>query len=206
LILIAMSQCNFLTGDKNGAQSTAGSGKTQNFSIWICVLFLWIGFSGSWAFAFPDGAPWDSGSKEDGCAACHFGSPLRLDSRDLQILGRPDSIKPGGTYALKVRFTQDEMALAGFLLSAFDTEGPVGTFTPVDKTTSTQNAQARSTLTGSVLTRPGMAEWRLKWVAPADLTNPVSFVIWASAANDDQSPFGDFIHHRTWRMKVTSNR
>ena len=174
----------------------------RNCFICILVLFVWIGFFGSWAFGFPDGAPWDSVSRKGGCAECHFGSPVQLDSESLQIIGRPDLIKPGLTYTLKVRFDQDEMARAGFLLSALDTEGPVGTFTSADKTTSTRKAQARSNLSGTALIRPGSAEWRLQWMAPANLINPVSFIIWANAANDDQSPFGDHIHYRTWRVEL----
>lgn len=150
------------------------------------------------AGAFPDGAPWESASSEEGCNECHFDAGATLESEALAIAGLPDGIDPGAVYRLTLSLRADEMYRAGFLLTARQNGAPAGRFTALDDRASTQGAQARSTERGAELEGPGLAEWRLEWTAPAVLEGPVSFELWGNAANDDQSPFGDATHFRVW--------
>ncbi|HEX7081689.1 MAG TPA: choice-of-anchor V domain-containing protein [Gammaproteobacteria bacterium] len=166
------------------------------------------------AAAFPDGPPWEVAGNE-GCVQCHFDAPATEDSEALSLAGLPSEVTPGSHYRLTVRLTAPEMAIAGFLLSAWheaappatgDAESPAqhdgaGAFAALDAKTTANGAQVRSTEAGSVVETPGVAEWSVEWTAPTTIDGPIVVELWANAGNNDQSPFGDATHRRVWTIR-----
>ncbi|MDX1563185.1 MAG: choice-of-anchor V domain-containing protein, partial [Gammaproteobacteria bacterium] len=130
----------------------------------------------------------------DGCLRCHFDSPATSGAA-LSIVGLPKEPEPGQSYLLTLVLTDPALVNAGFMLSV-----SAGTLDPADERTEAIGQQARSTRAGSSRTGEGRAEWQLNWRAPATLPLPLRFDLWGNAGNDDLSPFGDTIHHRTWRI------
>lgn len=148
------------------------------------------------AAAFPDGAPWEVASGP-GCPACHFDAPPTEDSPALAIEGLPARIAAGATYRLTLRLSVPGMARAGFLIAAWRGKTEAGRFTAADARSEAKDATARSTAAGLTLSAPGEAEWTLDWQAPARLDGPIRFVLWANAANGDNSPLGDETHGKS---------
>lgn len=158
-------------------------------------------------FAFPDGAPWEVAGR-GGCPECHFDVPPVNESAAISIVGLPTSVVPGERYSLTVRLEDKNLANVGFLLFAShptDGTAPVeaGRFEAHDERVATEGARARSTEKGSAPAALGLAEWSVLWHAPASLTGPVVFDVWANAGNGDRSPFGDAIHHRVFEVTAS---
>ncbi|MBN1237022.1 MAG: hypothetical protein JXB36_00900 [Gammaproteobacteria bacterium] len=150
---------------------------------------------------FPDGAPWEA-AREEGCVQCHFDAPPLENSAAVTIDGLPSNPEAGQTYPLTIRLSDGALALAGFLLSAWqrDTES-AGRFTAGDDRVETNQAQARSTEQGaSAAAQSGEAAWSVSWTAPERLEPPVTFDLWINSANGDRSPFEDTTHHRMWQL------
>ncbi len=156
-------------------------------------------FMATAAAAFPDGAPWETAAQE-GCVQCHFDVPAVRDSNAVTIAGLPERVVAGAVYRLTLELKADDMLRAGFLLSAKHGEEPGGRFTATDARTTTLNAQARSTNTGSVRSESGRMQWTIQWTAPDSIDRPIVLDVWTNSANDDNSPFGDATHHRIWRL------
>lgn len=155
------------------------------------------------AVAFPDGAPWEAAEAPEACNQCHFDASLVEASAALELVGLPERIEPGATVRFTLRLSDAAMASAGFLLAATGADGGAGRFGPVDARTSAEGAKARSTEAGSRLSASGRAEWTLDWTAPAAApASSVLFHVWANAANDDRSPFGDATHRRSWTFTL----
>lgn len=155
------------------------------------------------AAAFPDGAPWDAAGA-GGCAQCHFDAAPVEDSGALSIEGLPAAAEAGATYRLTVRLAAP-LARAGFLLSARRCGRPTGAFAARDGTTEAGAAQVRSTLAGSEPAAAGAAGWTVDWTAPESPGGPITLEVWANAANDDGSPFGDEMHRRRWTVPLTKD-
>lgn len=154
--------------------------------------------------AFPDGAPWEAAGGE-GCVECHFDAPPAESSAALSIRGLPSEASPGARYPLTVRLEDDALVNAGFLLSAWQAAGGIGSaeagsFEAVDEKVATAGARARSSEKGSRPASAGVAEWDVIWHAPAALESPILFELWANAGNDDKSPFGDATHRRVFEI------
>lgn len=156
------------------------------------------------AQAFPDGAPWEVAAEPDGCNQCHFDATAIEESPALRITGLPERIEPGATYELTLALLEASIAKAGFLLTASEGPAPAGRFKALDDRTAAQGAQARSTEAGANPERVDRTEWTLEWTAPEEPLGAVSFAVWANVGNDDQSPFGDATHKRTWVRSMTS--
>ena len=156
------------------------------------------------AQAFPDGAPWEA-ARQEGCIQCHFDAPPQQDSPSVTIEGLPDEPLAGHTYPLTIRLDDDDMAAAGFLLSAWQNDRDAGRFSAGDDGRVETNAsQARSTEAGSTVASAGGVEWSVSWTAPERIDAPVVFDLWANSANGDRSPFEDRTHHRAWRVGTGS--
>lgn len=156
------------------------------------------------AHAFPDGAPWEAAGSQ-GCMQCHFDAPAVERSTAVTIEGLPERLAPGATYRLVVRLSAAGMAKAGFLLSAWQGGEPAGSFVSADERAAANAAQARSTEIGASVPSAGIAEWSIDWIAPREAGEPVTLEVWANAANDDASPFGDATHHRAWRVPMAED-
>lgn len=151
------------------------------------------------AFAYPEGAPWGAADPDAGetCASCHYDYEPVHDSPALGIDGLPEIAAAGERYDLVIRFAAVDAAVSGFQLLAV-AEGGAGRFISGDTAIEAIGAAGRSTRT--VAAGDG-ASWSLTWEAPASGCSPVSLFLAAAAANDDQSPLGDTIHYRQFRVE-----
>lgn len=152
---------------------------------------------------YPDAPPpaTTGGFGEPTCVSCHFAStPDTLGS--LALRGLPATYEPGRTYELIVELAREDMAAAGFELSARFAAGPArgrqagGFRVPGDDVAVTPQAgvdYVHQTLAGVVPSTAGLARWRIEWSAPERL-DPVRFHVAANAANGDESPLGDRVY------------
>jgi hypothetical protein len=160
-----------------------------------------VGFPSEYPDAPPPGTT--GGFGEPTCVSCHFAAtPDTLGS--LVLRGLPATFETGRRYELTVELARQDMAAAGFQLSARFAAGPArgqqaGGFRVLgDDATLTAQAgvdYVHQTLAGSVPSAPGMARWRLAWTAPGESTSgAVRFHVAANAANGDESPLGDRVY------------
>ena len=158
------------------------------------------GFSSGHPDAPPPGTT--GGFGEPTCVSCHFAAtPDTLGS--LVLRGLPATFETGRSYDLTVELAREDMAAAGFQLSARFAAGPArglqaGGFRVLGND-ATVTAQAgvdyvHQTLAGTVPSAPGMARWRLGWTAPGEASGAVRFHVAANAANGDESPLGDRVY------------
>lgn len=154
--------------------------------------------------AYPDAPPpaTTGGFGEPTCVSCHFASTLdTLGS--LALRGLPGTFEPGRSYELTVELAREGMAAAGFQLSARFASGGVrgrqaGAFRVLgtDATVTAQGGvdYVHQTLLGSSPATPGLARWRVEWIAPGEGSVPVRFHVAANAANGDASALGDRVY------------
>ena len=146
------------------------------------------------------------GFGEPTCRECHSDSDLNEPGGTLAIGGVPRSYVPGRAYELEIILRRAGMLRAGFQLAARyetgDSPGrPAGTLAPTDGRTAvvwdttTHVSYIEHTFPGSNVTG-ARTRWTIRWTAPAAPAPPgaVIFHVAANAANDDDSPLGDFIY------------
>ncbi len=118
------------------------------------------------------------------------------------IDGVPRSYTAGRTYELKVLLRRAGMLRGGFQLAARFEDGdsvgrPAGTLEPADARTkvawdtTTHIGYIEHSAVGTSVINAA-TEWKIRWTAPAP-RGLVVFNVAANAANDDDSPLGDFI-------------
>jgi hypothetical protein len=73
-----------------------------------------------------------------------------------------------------------------------------GTFTSETDNTETLGSAIRST---SPVVKEGSVSWAVRWHTPENIAMSVTIYVAASAANHDQSPFGDRVHFRSYEIK-----
>ena len=137
------------------------------------------------------------------CSICHsdfaVGSGLDLGGM-FEIMGVPDQYTPGQTYQITVTIGQPGQTRWGFELAArFEgTEDQAGTIvqTDLDNTqlSTFRNVQyIKHTNQGTYeMTADGPVSWSFNWIAPD--TGTVVFGAAGNAANDDNTPSGDYIY------------
>jgi hypothetical protein len=163
---------------------------------------------------YKDGPPpaHTGGFGEPTCRECHADADLNAYGGTLLLGGVPPTYEPGRSYDLAVTLRRAGMLRAGFQLAARFAEGEragtqAGSLEPAD-----QRAKVLRDSTSGVLylehTFAGTtiagdsARWRLRWTAPGDARGAVVFHLAANAANDDDSPFGDFIYARVLQVQA----
>ena len=151
------------------------------------------------AFAFPEGAPWGAANPNaaENCTTCHFDNEAVQDSSSLSIKGLPEELAPDTTYELVVTFDNPEGIAAGFQLIAWGDDPNTGTFESEADNTEAVGATIRST---SPIVKTGSVSWTLTWHTPATMDKSVTIYVAATAANHDQSPLGDRVHFRSYRI------
>ncbi len=146
------------------------------------------------------------GFGEPTCHQCHFGYPVNHSRGQATVSGIPPAYSSDSAYTLTVTVSREGMGAGGFQLATRLADGPglalqAGSLAELDSRVEIVTAgrvdYAQHTLTGTALTRPGVAQWRLRWRAPSREDGTVSFHVAANAANDDRSEFGDFVY--VWR-------
>lgn len=163
-----------------------------------CAVALAAGAVG----AYPEGAPWGAANPdaEESCASCHYDFDARRDSPGLALRGLPAVARAGRDYALVLEFTDNDAVTAGFQVIAAADDAQPGRISAADAAgIETIGAAARSVRPVRV---DGGARWQLAWQAPPAPAAAVTFYVAASAANDDNSPFGDRVHYRRYRVEV----
>lgn len=146
--------------------------------------------------AYPDGAPWGAADPDaaGNCTSCHFDHAPVRDSAALVLEGLPDTVSPGALYELVLKFDTGDRPAAGFQVVVRTGDEPAGAFAEPATALEVQGAAIRSTAPAK---SDGIVSWPLRWRAPPVADSPFRFLIAASAANEDGSPFGDMIHFRT---------
>ena len=156
------------------------------------------------------------GFGEPTCRACHSDAGLNEPGGTLTVSGAPASYEPGKTYQLEVVLRRAGMLRAGFQLAARYADGPAaatqaGVLAPADARsivtwdTLTQVSYIEHNLAGTALSGDA-GHWTVRWTAPTGATGPVSFNVAGNAANDDDSPLGDFIYTTALRVAPASRR
>ena len=130
---------------------------------------------------------------------------------ELTIAGVPAAYEPGRTYELQVVLRRAGMLGAGFQLAARFAEGeaagtPAGALTPSDGRTAvvwdtvSHVGYIEHTAAGTAL-QGDVGRWMVRWTAPAGKTRAVvAFNVAGNAADDDDSPLGDFIYATAVRV------
>ncbi len=151
------------------------------------------------------------GFGEPTCRACHSDAGLNEPGGEVAIHGALAAFQPGRTYDLEVALRRVGMLRAGFQLAArYQGVGMVpggaqaGVLAPSDDRTTVVRDSATGvtyiehTLPGTAVSG-GAARWRFRWTAPA-VAGGVVFHVAANAANDDDSPLGDFVYAAAVRV------
>jgi hypothetical protein len=196
----------------------SGASSSRSLAGLGAVVALALGASLAAAAAvFRDAPPpaYTGGFGEPTCRACHADAPLNEASGTLAIDGIPDRYQPGRTYELEVTLRRDGMRRAGFELAARLADGDgagrqAGVVAPTDDRTvvaldsATRVAYLTHTLAGTTVAAGGTGRWTFRWTAPG--AGAVAIHVAANAANDDDSPLGDFIYTRAMRVLAAASR
>ena len=152
------------------------------------------------------------GFGEPTCLLCHMDGELNEPGGTLLIDGLPARFQPGRRYPLVITVTHPELRAAGFELSARYASGPdsarqAGTLAvegdrasvSTDKTTRVQYAHHLRPGTAAL---PGPSgKWTVSWTAPASASGLVILHVTANAANDNDSPMGDYVYSRSYTIR-----
>jgi hypothetical protein len=145
------------------------------------------------------------GFGENTCHECHSDASLNEAPGILALEGIPPTYVPGTVYPITVRLARLGLARGGFELAARIADGTnvgkqAGIFDTVD---------AGATVTDTTISGFGViryarhrraanqrdsVRWVVKWTAPAGKAGAVVFHAAGNAANDDDSPLGDYIY------------
>lgn len=148
------------------------------------------------------------GFGEPTCRQCHFDAELNAPGGALAVGGVPPSYRAGRTYELVVTLRRSGMLRGGFQLAARFAGGAAagkqaGVLTPSDDRSTlvrdsvTAVRYVQHTPAGTAVAG-GAARWSFRWTAPGAgaARGAVVLHVAANAANDDDSPLGDFIYTR----------
>lgn len=146
------------------------------------------------------------GFGEQSCHVCHLDNPINAPGGRLDIDGAPPTYAAGQTYQITITIARDGLRRGGFEIAARFARGKqkgrqAGTWRPIDaRVQLIPGAVDKSltfvqhTLAGSRAPAAGMNQWTIEWEAPAVVAGPVQFNVAANAANNDDSPLGDYIY------------
>ena len=149
-------------------------------------------------FAYPDASPWGAANPaaDESCDSCHYDYEPVRDSDAIQLAGLPSAASPGSAYEVSVRMAGRDAVICGFQLVA-----TAGTFAVDGGALEAAETAIRST---RAVENDGVVEWTFSWRAPEQQHENVEMFLAVSAANDDQSPFGDTIHYRRFVVPMAN--
>ena len=135
----------------------------------------------------------------------------------MTIAGAPEVYSPGKTYDMVVSVERAGLSRAGFQLAArfadgraagtqagaLAPNGPVGrsavTWDSLRRVSYIQHTDQGTRLDSGAAGR----RWSFRWTAPERTQGVVVIHVAGNAANDDNSPFGDFIYTTVVRIPVS---
>ncbi len=155
------------------------------------------------------------GFGEPTCRACHSDAGLNEPGGELTISGLPAGYEPGRTYELEIVLRRAGMLRGGFQLAARFADGAVagsqaGVLAPGDARSSviwdtvSHVSYIEHNLSGTALVGEA-GRWKVRWTAPTKTGGVVIFNTAANAANNDDSPLGDFIYSTALRVASTNH-
>ena len=151
------------------------------------------------------------GFGERSCRVCHNDNPLNAPGGSLSVDGVPAAYSAGERYPITVTIRRDGLRRGGFEIAARFAGGrdkgrQAGSWTLRDARAQLIPGLGDPTLTfvqhnlaGSRPATPGQNSWTIEWRAPSAAKAPVQFNVAANAANNDDSPLGDYIYIKAVR-------
>jgi hypothetical protein len=142
------------------------------------------------------------GFGEGTCQECHFEADVNSAPGRLRLEGVPEQYEAGASYPLTVTLVHPGAKLFGFELAArFAGDGSqAGTLVvapgAAQRAAVTDDrgiSYAHHLRAGTAPLAPDTARWQLVWTAPL-AGSAVNFHAVGNAANDDDSPLGDFVY------------
>jgi hypothetical protein len=153
------------------------------------------------------------GFGEPTCIACHFDGEINDPAGSLTLEGIPPRYEPGRRYRITVTVRHPELKLAGFELASRFATGPdsgkqAGTLSVTDdragtsRDSTTHIQYAHHLRSGTTPFASATGRWTVEWTAPTAGSAPVTFHVAANAANDNDSPLGDYIFSRSVSVPI----
>ena len=144
------------------------------------------------------------GFGEPTCQLCHSEAAVNSGPGRLLLDGVPHAYEPGAAYPITLTVVHGGARVFGFELAArHEGGGQAGSLAPaagseerVGITPEAGISYAHHLRPGTMPLAPDTARWLLVWTAP-DAGGTVSFHAAANAANDDDSPLGDYVYTAT---------
>jgi hypothetical protein len=157
------------------------------------------------------------GFGEPTCRECHFDGDLNDPAGSVTIDGIPARYEPGKRYRLTVTVRHPELKLAGFELASRFAAGPdsgkqAGALSATDDRAAvtaddaSHIQYAHHLRSGTMPFSPAVGRWTVEWVAPTVRSAAVAFHVAANAANDNDSPLGDYIFARSVTTPATGEK
>lgn len=174
----------------------------------LFLIALPIALSGFKEGPYPNVA---GGFGDHTCHVCHLDNPMNAPGGSLGLEGVPHSYVAGQTYPLTVTLSREGMKRGGFEIAARFASGRLkgkqagawrlldGRAQIIPSTADPALRFVQHTLVGSRAPAPGSNSWTVEWTAPSPAAGPVQFNAAGNAANNDDSPLGDFIYTRAVR-------
>ncbi|MCF6149274.1 MAG: hypothetical protein E3K37_11535 [Candidatus Kuenenia sp.] len=175
----------------------------------LCSMFSNAVFaSASGPDAYRAGSPGDVGTCN--ASGCH--ATYTTDSGDAEFsISGPSDYTPGKTIKLKVAFSNFSGEKRGFEMTAVDADGNrVGKFKKIGNTTqvipagdyrgldkSDKNKYIEHTFKGTK-----KKNWKVKWTAPTDATDPITFYAAGVDADGKGSEADDSVYTATLEMSA----
>ena len=151
------------------------------------------------------------GFGEQSCHVCHMDNPINAPGGRLDVEGAPAAYAAGQSYRITVSIAREGLRRGGFEIAARFASGKekgkqAGAWKPTDDRVQLIPGAVDRALTfvqhnlaGSRTPAPGANRWTVEWIAPPEASAPVQFNVAANAANNDDSPLGDFIYVKAIR-------
>jgi uncharacterized protein (TIGR03437 family) len=172
----------------------------------FCVLFAYVGLTGSPVGAFSGGPPAShtDAPGEQNCTTCHFGNGVNTGGGTLTISGLPANYIANQEVAVTVTLSQPNRARYGFQVTVVDDQGRAAGDLVVTDTNRTQRITSsvggnqrqyiEHTFAGITPSATGQNSWTFTWRSPAQSTGRVTFYVAGNAANGNNQQTGDFIY------------
>lgn len=158
--------------------------------------------------AYRTGAPDDAGTCN--ASGCH--DTYATDSGDAEFsISGPSEYTPGKTIKLKVAFSSSSGSKRGFEMTAIDANGNrVGKFKKIGNTTQVipvddyrgldkadKDKYIEHTYKGT-----NKKNWKVKWTAPSDATDPITFYAAGIDADGKGSEADDYVYTTTMEISA----